>query len=380
MSFPKHVTSAASAVALATLLAACSDGNNNSGNSPREPSYNFVDLDNAIQRFIDDSATFDGISYTLVDTDQGRVHEAAFGDHTLDTIVWLASTSKMPSVSLLMALDGDASLNYDVEATIDNYLPWDGVYGERTSVQLVSNTSGIPGLSSIGVYGPHLCQFSGGFTLEECAETLYTVELPGSVAPNTGFDYGGTQWQLAGAVAEQVTNSNWNQAFDAYIGEPCELDVFTYGNMWGNAQDWTGSLDSLTGQQNAHVEGGAVTSLQDYAKLLLMHLHGGRCGDVQVIPPEAVDFIQVDRAGQFGVGYGMGWWLAAVGPDDSLIVYDPGAFGAVSWLDMARGIGGYVAIDDYTRVEASSVYGFVLDEVIPLQQAAVDAARTAAGN
>jgi CubicO group peptidase (beta-lactamase class C family) len=108
----------------------------------------------------------------LVDAQQGSVHEAAFGDHTLDTVVILASTSKMPSVSLLMALHDDDALDFDIEATIDNYLPWEGVYGDRTTAQLVSNTSGIPGLFKLRVYGPHMCQFSGYHTGPVCTHPL----------------------------------------------------------------------------------------------------------------------------------------------------------------------------------------------------------------
>ena len=360
------------------ILAACSDGSNNSRAAP--PSYDFDAVDARLQQFLDDSDVFDGISVILVDTEQGAVHQAAFGDHTLETVVMLASTSKMPSVSLLMALNDDPSLNFDVEETIDRYLPWDGVYGDRTTVSLVSNTSGIPGLARLASYGPHMCQFSMNVTLNECAEILYTVEVPGSVPPGTQFSYGGTQWQLAGAVAEHVTNSSWGQAFDRYLAGPCELEVFEYGNMWTMMSAWNGSPDSLLGQANAHIEGGAITNLQDYAKILLMHLRGGRCGDTQVMSPESVAFMQDDRAAAVGVNYGMGWWVLPGNGQRSTIVYDPGAFGAVSWLDMERGIGGYVAIDDYTRADPGAVYALVLDQIIPLQQQAVDAARNAAGN
>ena len=360
------------------ILSACSNGSNNSQAAP--PSYNFDEVDARLQQFLDESDVFDGISVILVDTEQGAVHEAAFGDHTLDTVVMLASTSKMPSVSLLMALHDDASLNFDVEETIDSYLPWDGVYGDRTTVSLVSNTSGIPGLAGLAAYGPHMCQFTANVTLNECAEILYTVEVPGSVPLGTQFSYGGTQWQLAGAVAEHVTNSTWGQAFDRYLAGPCELEVFEYGNMWTVMGAWNGSPDSLLGQANAHIEGGAITSLQDYAKILLMHLRGGRCGDTQVMSPESVAFMQDNRAAAVGVNYGKGWWVLPGNGQRSTIVYDPGAFGAVSWLDMERGIGGYVAIDDYTRADPGAVYALVLDQIIPLQQQAVDAARTAAGN
>jgi hypothetical protein len=46
---------------------------------------------------------------------------------------------------------------------------------------------------------------------------------------------------------------------------------------------------------------------------------------------------------------------------------------------MERGIGGYVAIDDYTREAPGAVYEMVLTQIIPLQQKAVDTARAAAG-
>ena len=127
------------------LLGAGCDGSDSRPKPPEPPpQYDFSAVDDRFQEFLDESDLYDGISYTLVDIDQGAVHEVALGDHTLDIVVLLASASKMPVAVLLMALDDDESLDFDVEATIDNYLPWDGVYGDRTAVQLLSNTSGIP--------------------------------------------------------------------------------------------------------------------------------------------------------------------------------------------------------------------------------------------
>jgi len=375
----KHLISPVFFVIALFILGACSGGSNRSGTSGGGEiplgTYDFSATDEAMQLFIDQSDIFDGISYTLVDRIAGTVHQGAFGDHDLDIVVMLASTSKVPSVSLLMALNDDESLNYDVEASIDNYLPWEGVYGDRTTVQLVSNTSGIPGLGSLADYGPHQCQWSLDIILEACAEILYTVELPGSIAPGTLFDYGGTQWQLAGAVAEQVTNSTWNQLFSQYIAGPCDLEVFTYGNPWTNLPSFDGSPDSLIGKQNPQVEGGAISNMQDYAKILLMHLQDGSCGDQQILSAKSVEFMRINRAGDLGVDYAMGWWITPGDDDTSTIYYDPGAFGAISWLDIERGIGGYVAIDDYTRRDPAAVYAFVLSQVIPLQQEAVDKAR-----
>jgi CubicO group peptidase (beta-lactamase class C family) len=371
-----RVTRAIACTTTLLLLTACSNGSDNQ--AAAQPVYNFAALDERFHQFLDESEAFEGISVVLVDAQQGAVHEAAFGDHTLDTVVILASTSKMPSVSLLMALHDDDALDFDIESTIDNYLPWEGVYGDRTTAQLLSNTSGIPGLFKLRVYGPHMCQFSSNTTLDQCARILYSVELEGSVAPGTVFDYGGSQWQLSGAVAEHVANSTWVQAFDTYIAEPCDLEVFTYGNMWLIQNQWNGSPDSLRGQQNAHIEGGAITNLQDYAKILLMHLHGGRCGDTQVMSRESVNLMQRNRTAALGTNYGLAWWIAPGSEGESTVVYDPGAFGSVSWLDMERGIGGYVAIDDYDSGASRDVHAFVRQQIIPLQQQAVDEARAAA--
>jgi CubicO group peptidase (beta-lactamase class C family) len=390
---------------LTLVLAGCSDDSDNFPRpEPPPPEPPIVDnefsaIDARFQQFLDESDVYDGISYVLVDAEQGVVHEVALGDHTVDTVVLLASGSKLPTVTLLMALNDDDALDFDVEASIDNYLPWDGLYGDRTTVELVSNTSGIPGLASViigGPDGPVTCQADPDTTLEACAETIYTTELAGTVAPGTKSDYGGSPWQLAGGVAEQVSQSSWRQAFDEYIAGPCGMEVMQYGGLridWAtlsvDTSFWTGFPDSLIGLDNPNIEGGAITSLQDYASLLLMHLRGGKCGENQVISPASVEFMQVDRSAglpgnEEGVTYGMGWWI----PEDLPgVVIDAGLFGAISWLDTERGIGGYVATDDYSytfvdaQVNAMAPPAMlVVEEIIRMQQQAVDEARAQAEN
>jgi CubicO group peptidase (beta-lactamase class C family) len=373
------------AVALSLSVTACSDGSDQRA-APPLPRYDFSAVDARLQRFLDESERYDGISITLVDAVQGTVHEAAFGDHTTGIVVLLASASKMPTATLLMALADDPQLDFDVTAPIARYLPWEGVYGDRTTVQLVSNTSGIPGLSALadlegdlGSLLAHSCQFFPRGTLEQCGRIIYGVELPGTVPPDTKFDYGGSQWQLAGAVAEQVSNSSWRQAFDRYIAGPCGLEVFQYGNSIGVPETWTGHPDSLVGLDNPSIEGGAISSLQDYATILLLHLRGGRCGDQRVIAEESVAFMQIDRGGRHGTPYGMGWWITpAAGGGEPTLFWDPGAFGSVAWIDTARRIGGFVAIDDYSNYDGSEPTSLVLADIVPLVAAAVDAAREVA--
>ena len=287
----------------------------------------------------------------------------------------LASTSKVPAVMTLMALEEDPASTFSMSQPIGEVLPFNGVYADRTPAQLVSNTSGIPGLRQLGLYGPHLCQFSfeESIEFEACGQILLSVPLPDSHDAGSIFDYGGSQWQLAGVTAAVSANATWNQLVDQYLATPCELEVFTFGNMWENLLLWDGTPSSLKGQSNPNIEGGAITNLADYAKLLQAHLNGGYCGETQILSEAALAEMRVDRGGVVAedpVPYGMGWWIDT---DNTGVYDDPGAFGSVSFLDVERGFGGYVAIDDYTRVDADAPARLVRRDIIPLLQSAFDA-------
>jgi CubicO group peptidase (beta-lactamase class C family) len=139
---------------LPALLVACGGGGGNGDYTPPTisppvlepfPAADYSAVDAAFQTFIDDSDIFDGISYVLVDED-GVAHQKVFGDHTTDLITMLASTSKVPVVMAIMALDEDPDVDFSIAEPVSTYLPFDGVHADRTVEQMVSNTSGIPGL------------------------------------------------------------------------------------------------------------------------------------------------------------------------------------------------------------------------------------------
>ena len=90
----------------ACLLSACAGGGGGSNNNSvvnQVAEYDFKTVEAALQEFLTENGRFDGITITLVDREQGTVYEGAFGDHSLDIVVQLASASKMPSVSLLIS-------------------------------------------------------------------------------------------------------------------------------------------------------------------------------------------------------------------------------------------------------------------------------------
>lgn len=362
-------------------------GSDNSAGGGGETGPDFSDVDDSFQAFIDSDSVFDGISYVLVNS-EGVMHTAVFGDHTEETVVLLASTSKVPAVMTILALEDDPSIEFSISAPVSTYLAYDGSYADRTVEQMVSNTSGIPGLRLLPGYGSatgptledfnHLCQFGSQafFDFESCGQTLVQNELPTSRPAGSVYDYGGSQWQIAGVTASTVANATWNQLVDQYLGAPCDLEVFTFGNPWESPESFTGAVDTLAGVTNPNIEGGAVTNMADYAKLLQVHLNGGFCGETRVLSEEAIASMQADRGGLVTTNatpYGMGWWIRTDLPG---VFTDPGAFGAVSFIDVNRGIGGYMAIDEYgDDADSGAPPEFFIGQAIPAIQAAWDAAQ-----
>ena len=108
-----------------------------------------------------------------------------------------------------------------------------------------------------------------------------------------------------------------------------------------------------------------------YGKLLQVHLNGGYCGETQVLTEASLASMRQDRGSlTFNpTPYGMGWWISS---DEPGIYTDGGAFGAVSFLDLNTGIGGFIAIDDYTQ-RAAGQGSAILRTALPLIQEAVRA-------
>ncbi len=366
------------------FIAACSDGGNSYVPPPVEPDFTAADA--WMEDFVDSEPLFPGGSYVVVDKERGVIHKAVFGNQTEDSLVLLASTSKVPTVMLLMALhDDDDNVNFDITTPIANYLPWLGVWDQAiTTEHLVSNRSGIPGLINLFIdqasYGPHLCQFLPFGTLQGCAETIWTSPLPGleSTPAGTAFDYGGSQWQLSGAVAEIVGGGTWNQLWDEYIAQPCELEISTYGNNLSISEQWDGMADSLVGLDNPNQEGGMMASLDDYAKLLSLHLNDGLCGSNRVLSAESVASMRAPRTQDptDGSGYGMGWWLEPREGDGPVTLFtDGGFYGSISWIDTERQYAGVVFFEEYTGTDGGTGSGGVRDQLIPIIEDAIDAVR-----
>lgn len=314
------------------------------------PIHDFSAVDPLIEEFIDTNG-LNGAAFVVVHRDLGIVDERYWGAFDADRVSLIASSSKMVAASVLMALDDAGRL--DIDAPIADVLPYAAGHPEITTAQLLSNSSGLPGLMATKKYPDYLCAFAHEGSLQECAEAiLMSADDDGDVVePDTRFDYGGVQWQIAGAVAEVASGMSWGELVDELLVQPCGLTQFAFNNPFSQFKTagsshppgFDDNPDVLVATANPNIEGGAHSTTTDYAEVMLMHLRGGVCGDTRVLTQEAVDALHLDRiataydghAGDRMTGYGMGWWVDRVTGKIS----DPGAFGSVPVLDLDDGYG-----------------------------------------
>jgi CubicO group peptidase (beta-lactamase class C family) len=296
------------------------------------------------------------------------LHQQGYGDFDADRLYLIASASKILSVGVVMKLHDEKKL--DIDEPISTYLTeWgETKVGNVTAAQLFSNSSGLPTLEEVSgsvqnpssPYVSNLCQYNFAGTLQDCSKILYETEPPRE--PDTEFGYGGSQWQLGGALAEVASGKSWAELIDETYVKPCEVPSLGYTNQYaksalGYPKNFMGDVANLDPAErdtaNPNIEGGAYITAPDYAKLLMMHLNGGKCGKNQVLSQASVKRMQEDRVSEYGgmvrppfTGYGMGWWIA-----DGYVA-DPGAYGAFPWIDEERGYAGIIMIELTSTVGA----------------------------
>ena len=331
----------------------------------------------------------EGASVAIVHRDAGQVHERAYGTWDVDRRSMLASASKILSAGVLAHLHDEGLV--DLDAPISTYV---SDWGQRAHdynpslAQLLSNSSGMPGLLDNPAYPPYLCMLSDRTTLGDCGQSIYTAsDAQVTVPPDTEYRYGGAQWQLAGAIAENVSGSLWSTLVNDLYVEPCQLEGLAYGNPYGEyVEDLVESRSAaypadgfaLEPSANPNIEGGAYTAAGDYGQLLLMHLRGGECPGGRVLSEAMVERMQEDRILEWGgeaslgdleyslEGYGLGWWHDRDKPG---LIADPGVWSTTPWLDLPRGYGAIVQVE--AGGEVADVF---LQRLVPLAGAAFDEA------
>ena len=279
---------------------------------------------------------FEGASVLLM-RDNRLIYKRTFGDYSLNTVVPVASATKWISASVIMSLVDEGKLSLD--APISQYLPkLTGQEGSITLRQLLSHTSGLRGFNR--------CLGDESTTLAKCTDQIFQVGL--KVDPGTEFSYGGVSFQVAGRLAEVVSGKSWKTLFEERIKKPLNMVNTTYGDT-----------------ENPRIAGGAVSTLQDYANLLQMHVNGGMFNGKRVLSAASVDEMQRDQTRGVPIvltpykdnrRYGLGEWRDIVDAKGKAIQLScQGAFGFSPWIDPQRKLLGVFLVRNRFRTVTPTV-------------------------
>jgi len=347
--------------------AACGDGSEPSRMDGADAKLDFSRFDSALEAAIaeynsgaDEDKRIHGASAVIVHEKLGALHSHGYGDYAADRLYLIASSSKILSVGVLMRLADQGKL--DLDAPISQYLSaWGQTKASDITVaELVSNSSGLPSLSEVSAaatdpkspYLSNLCQYNDAGDLVDCGKTLYETDPPRK--PDSMFAYGGSQWQLAGAIAERIGGKPWADLIEETYVSPCGVPSLGYTNQFAKGGTsyptfFMADKANLPVTSNPSIEGGAYVTAPDYGKLLLMHLRGGTCDAQRVLSQAASERMRKNRLQTYGgntgnaqsPGYGLGFWISA----DGKVATDPGAYGSFPLLDLERHYGVFIAIE-----------------------------------
>jgi CubicO group peptidase (beta-lactamase class C family) len=265
----------------------------------------------------------------------------------------VASASKWMTAALVMTVVDEGKLSLD--APISRYLPeFRGQAGSTTLRELLAQTSG-EGSIEAAVDIRQDPRISLGDSAAEVARRPL-VDPPGAV-----FKYGGPGFQVAGAAVEAVTGKRWAQLFKERIANPLGMS-YTY---WSHLPTRGVKPDQTL---NPLLQGGVVTTADDYMRFLGMLAQGGRVGDRRILSTRAIDTMETaqtfgkpmayfppgDANGVKLVGaqYALGNWCETWdAKHHCMLVSSPGAFGTFPWIDRKSGLYGIF----FTRVRLPKV-------------------------
>ncbi len=279
----------------------------------------------------------DGAALVVVRADR-ELHRSEHGAVAGDTVMPIASASKWLAVATVLTVVDEGKLDMDVEV---------GRYVEEfdrddlravTVRQCLSCTSGLPA---------RLGESMRGWDMQRFAEEAAGAGL--RAHPNTAFVYGGVGFQVAAVAACRATGKDWHTLFEERIAGPLGMRDTRFG-----------SLQPIGGEPGRTalpwVAGGAVSSLDDYARFVRMLLAQGEWDGVRVLSQKSVADMfrdqvreQIDVRGvalvSDDVRYGLGTWIERL-EDGGTRVSDPGALGFTPWIDLELGVGGVFAVQD----------------------------------
>lgn len=210
-----------------------------------------------------------------------------FGGIKTDTQYPIASASKWLTAATVMVLVDEGKLSLD--APVSSWLPTlPPAAGQLTLRQLMSQTSGLAGSDGelFDLAQDHR------ITLEQSA--MDVTRRPLISKPGKVFAYGGPGFQVVGAVVEAVTGKRWADIFKEKIGDPLGM-THTY---WTHLRLDTENELPVSETKNPVLQGGAVSTADDYLHFLSMLAQGGIFAGKRILSQKSVDNMLTDQTAQ----------------------------------------------------------------------------------
>jgi CubicO group peptidase (beta-lactamase class C family) len=208
--------------------------------------------------------------------------------------------------------------------------------------QLLSFTSGQGGLAGLTDV-----RQDPRISLAESARQI--AALPLQDPPGAIFKYGSPAFQIAGALVEQATGESWARAFAERIGRPLDMTHTSWINPFRPDVPFSDV-------HNPNLQGGALTTAEDYGKFLTMLAGNGVYQEHRVLSAQSVAMMETvqtrglqkhfvprggEGAGRADLQYALGNWCEVIDTDGSCsVASSPGALGTYPWIDRKNGLYG----------------------------------------
>jgi CubicO group peptidase (beta-lactamase class C family) len=324
-------------------------------------------------------------AYGLIDIENKRPFRT-------DSVCQIASSTKWVSGAVLMAAVEDGKLSLD--DSIGKYFPAFAEMpirgttdkGNPTVRQCFSHTSGLPSFQDRSVTR----DLSVPDSVIALSKSVKDLEW----APGSAFRYGNTGMQIVGGIIANTTHQEFQQYMREKILMPLGMDETTF-NPTGDMLKRIGNIYrrksqgefEVTGRppdgniKGALVPGGLYSTLDDYARFLMMMLNDGRYAGRRVLSAKAALETQTDQTRQVPIkgspyrnqkGYGLGAVILETDASGKpVLVGDGGAWGTLGWIDRSRDL----ACVFFAQLQFNQIYDLAYQDVPSIVRSAVDAHR-----
>jgi CubicO group peptidase (beta-lactamase class C family) len=265
---------------------------------------------------------------------------------TPQTVFYIASTTKSFTGLAAAILDREGKIS--LEAPLSRYLPGLRLQSPLdpdsiTIRSLLTHTHGIGG-------GPvvHRLAYTGEYEGNAHLARLLAEHAPAPTG--RAFRYGNIGYNVAAIAIDSTLGESWKQWLDRLLFTPLGMRSTTaYVSRIPRERlampyrvEPTGFARIPYGKADANMQsaGGLVTTAEDMARWLEVHINGGRLDGRQVLPADAVAeahrvlaTAQGNQRGLTTVGYGLGWSVALMG-GDTLLTHGGGFAGFTAHMSL----------------------------------------------